>query len=314
MILTVTANPSIDRTVQLDGPLIPGGVHRPVGVVDQPGGKGVNVARVVDAAGLPTMAVVPAHSGDSFVHHLERAGLPHSAIDVAGDVRVNLTIADPDGVTTKINAPGAKLDAAEAQSLMTAIVEHAAHADWLALCGSLPPGLPATWYADVIGALRGVGVHIAVDTSGAPLRHVAAAGPDLMKPNSEELAELTGADPVALESAAADGDPSEAARASIALARSTGGAVLTTLGGAGAVLAVGGEAWFASAPEVRVRSTVGAGDASLAGYLIADHAGADPADRLARAVAYGSAAASLPGTTPPTPDLLDHARITVTRL
>lgn len=314
MILTVTANPSIDRTVQLDGPLIPGGVHRPIGVVDQPGGKGVNVARVVDAAGLPTMAVVPAHAGDSFVHHLDRAGLPHSAIEVAGDVRVNLTIADPDGVTTKINAPGAGLDADEAQSLTTAIVARAADADWLALCGSLPPGLPTTWYADVISALRGGGVRIAVDTSGDPLRHVAAAHPDLMKPNSEELAELTGTDPEALESAAADGDPSEAARASISLARSTGGAVLTTLGGAGAVLALDGAAWFASAPRVRVRSTVGAGDSSLAGYLIAERSGADPADRLARAVAYGSAAASLPGTTPPTPDLLDHAGVTVTRL
>ena len=75
----------------------------------------------------------------------------------------------------------------------------AADADWLALCGSLPPGLPDTWYADLIRRLRDSDVRIAVDTSGAPLRHIVDAGHDLMKPNSEELAELTGADPDALD-------------------------------------------------------------------------------------------------------------------
>ncbi|GEE02581.1 1-phosphofructokinase [Gordonia spumicola] len=310
MILTVTANPSIDRTITLDGPLVAGAVHRPTGVLDQPGGKGVNVARVVQAAGFDTLALVPAAAGDTFLAHLDHAHLPHVAVATAGTVRTNLTIVDPDGVTTKINTPGADVDA---ETLTAAVVERAGAATWLALCGSLPPGLPDTWYADLVARVRQAGVRVAVDTSGAPLTHVTSAGPHLMKPNSEELAELTGADPSALEAAAGAGDPSAAAAASLELAASTGGAVLTTLGGSGAVLAVDGKAWFATAPRIRVRSTVGAGDSSLAGYLIAEVRGDDPARRLANAVAYGSAAAALPGTTPPTPDMLDDS-VSVTPL
>ncbi|GAA4641794.1 hexose kinase [Gordonia humi] len=314
MILTVTANPSIDRTIELDGPLHPGAVHRTRSVGDQPGGKGVNVARVVSAVGVDALAVVPARPDDPFVRHLDDVGLHRAAVDVACDVRVNLTVADPSGVTTKINAPGAGLDAAEAAALTRTVVELAAGADWLALCGSLPPGLPEDWYGDLVERLRDTDVRVAVDTSGPALARAAAARPGLLKPNSEELAELTGADAGALETAAAHGDPSAAADASAALAASTSGAVLTTLGGAGALLATGDGVWFATAPTIRVRSTVGAGDSSLAGYLIADRRRFAPADRLRHAVAYGSAAAALPGTTPPTPDLLDEAGVTVTRL
>ncbi|WOC14401.1 1-phosphofructokinase family hexose kinase [Gordonia sp. MP11Mi] len=324
MILTVTANPSIDRTVELDGPLRPGGVHRTRASGDQPGGKGVNVARAVSAAGMDAIALMPARPDDPFVRHLDAVGLSRAAVEVAGDVRINLTLVAPDGVTTKINAPGATLDGDESARLTATVVELAAGADWLALCGSLPPGLAASWYADLIEKLTvekstGTRVQVAVDTSGEPLAQVARTRPDLLKPNAEELAELTGADPAALESHAAAGDPSAAADASARLAASTGGAVLTTLGGSGALLATGDGVWFATAPAVRVRSTVGAGDSSLAGYLISEQRGDDEPTRLRTAVAYGSAAAALPGTTPPTPDLVDASAVTaspvaVTRL
>lgn len=314
MILTVTASPSIDRTIELDGPLHPGGVHRIRSVGDQPGGKGVNVARAVTAAGIDAMAVVPARPDDPFVGHLDRAGLPRAAIDIAGDVRVNLTLTAPDGVTTKVNAPGANLNHDEAATLTETVVELACGADWLALCGSLPPGLPAPWYAELVERLASSDVRVAVDTSGAPLTLVAGSRPDLVKPNAEELAGLTGANPAVLEASAAHGDPSAAADASAQLASSTGGAVLTTLGGAGALLATADGVWFATAPTVRVRSTVGAGDSSLAGYLIAERRGGDQTDRLRLAVAYGSAAATLPGTTPPTPDLVDDDAVSITRL
>ncbi|MCF8610816.1 1-phosphofructokinase family hexose kinase [Gordonia sp. HY285] len=309
MILTVTANPSIDRTVELDGPLRPGGVHRTRGSGDQPGGKGVNVARAVSAAGMDAMALMPARADDPFVRHLDAVGLSRVAVDVTGDVRVNVTLVDPDGVTTKVNAPGAALDVDEAARLSATVVELAAGADWLALCGSLPPGLSPSWYADLVDKLAGTRVRVAVDTSGEPLALVARTRPDLLKPNAEELAELTGADPTVLESRAAAGDPSAAADASARLAATTGGAVLTTLGGSGALLATGDGVWFATAPAVRVRSTVGAGDSSLAGYLISDRRGDDEPTRLRTAVAYGSAAAALPGTTPPTPDLVDASTV-----
>ncbi|EGD54023.1 1-phosphofructokinase family hexose kinase [Gordonia neofelifaecis] len=314
MIVTVTANPSTDRTVELPGRLERGEVHRAVRVVDQPGGKGINVSRVIRAAGLPTLAVLPSRADDPFIDRLRGVALPHQAVPVDGSVRTNITIAEPDGTTTKINDTGTVVSTTTAAELLAAIVARAESADWLALCGSLPPGLPDGWYAELLTATSELRCRVAVDTSGAPLAAVVDAAPDLLKPNAEELAELTGADPTAMEREAADGDPGGAVRASRALSDRTGGSVLTTLGGAGALLTTPAGVWFASAPRVAVRSTVGAGDASLAGLLIASLRGADEEGLLRSAVAHGSAAAALPGTTPPTPDLVDETGIAVTRL
>jgi 1-phosphofructokinase len=141
---------------------------------------------------------------------------------------------------------------------------------------------------------------VAVDTSDAPLRalvdRLPDAAPDLMKPNGEELASFTGGDPELLES-----DPAAAASAARTLVDAGVGTVLATLGGKGAVLVTREGAWHASPPPTTVVSTVGAGDSSLFGYLLGELRQQPPADRLALAVAYGSAAAGLPGTTIPQP-------------
>ena len=314
MILTVTLNPSVDRTIELGGPLLRGQVNRASEVRNQPGGKGINVAGAIAAAGLPVLALLPGRPGDPMLTELERAGLPHLAIDVGGVIRTNITVAEPDGTTTKLNEPGTPLSADERGELGAAILDAAAGAGTVALCGSLPPGAPDDWYAELTLALAAAGKTVAVDTSGAPLLRVAQTTAGLLKPNSEELAELTGADGEELERAAGAGDPSAAAAASRELAGRTGGSVLTTLGGAGALLATPDGVWFATPPAITVRSTVGAGDSSLAGFLIAAHRGGDPATRLATAVAYGSAAAALPGTTPPNPQQIDLDAVRVTRL
>ncbi|MFD5174264.1 1-phosphofructokinase family hexose kinase [Nocardia sp. NPDC058379] len=299
MIVTLTANPSVDRTVTLSEPLRRGQVHRAVGVTAQPGGKGVNVARVVAAGGAPVVAVLPGAEDDPVVHGLRTAGIGFRAVPVPGEPRVNLTIAETDGTTTKINAPGRPLTGRELAELTTVLVELSAEAAWIVLSGSLPPGVPVDWYAELVttlgasanGAAR---TRIAVDTSDAPLLALfdesAGAAPDLLKPNSDELAQLTGLDPVDLDA------PAAAAAAAARLIDRGAGAVLATLGAAGAVLVTAEDAWFAAAPPIVPRSTVGAGDSALAGYLLADLAGADPADRLRAAVAYGSAATALPGT------------------
>ncbi|ALG84626.1 1-phosphofructokinase family hexose kinase [Gordonia phthalatica] len=314
MILTVTANPSTDRTIELPGTLERGGVHRAVRVIDQPGGKGVNVSRVVQAAGASTLAVLPARADDPYPASLTAVSLPHLAVAVDAPVRTNITIAEADGTTTKINEAGAALGEAAAAELRSVILARAETADWLSLCGSLPPGLPDTWYADLVRDLGDRRCRVAVDTSGAPLSAVATTDVDLLKPNAHELAEIAGGDGDAMEAAAAQGDPSSVADVARIVADRTGGSVLTTLGGSGALLTTPEGTWFATAPAVTVRSTVGAGDASLAGYLIAHLRLASAADLLRSAVAHGSAAASLPGTTPPTPDVLDEDGVTVTRL
>jgi 1-phosphofructokinase len=237
-------------------------------------------------------------------------------VPLAEGVRTNLTLTEPDGTTTKINEPGPSLDAESIEKLAHLLVLESERADWVVLSGSLPPGVPAGWYADLVRALRPWGCRIAVDTSDAPLLALAAqfpdAAPDLLKPNSEELAQLTGADPEILEAAAAGGDPSACVEAARSLVARGVGAVMATLGGAGAVLVTADGAWYATPPPITLRSTVGAGDSSVAGYVLAHTRDLNAPDRLRLAVAYGSAAASLAGTALPRPEQLNTAAVTVT--
>ena len=300
MIVTLTPNPSVDRTVALTSRLERGAVLRAESVISQSGGKGVNISRAAVAAGVPTIAVLPAEKDDPYVLELLRDGIDCRPERPVGPVRVNITITEPDGTTTKINSPGAVADDASLQRLEDALHQRAQSAQWVVLAGSLPPGAPADWYATLVADLAGTAARVSVDTSGEPLVALTdaleTAAPDLMKPNGEELATLTGGDADAIES-----DPAAAAKAALVLVERGVGAVLATLGGNGAVLVTRGGAWHATPPPTTVVSTVGAGDSSLFGYLLGHLRGAEPAERLRLAVAYGSAAAGLPGTTIPTP-------------
>lgn len=314
MIVTVTANPSLDRTLELSGPLQRGEVQRANSVRAEPGGKGVNVSRVVAQSGLATRAILPADAGDPLLTALDEVGLAYLAIPVGGEVRNNVTVAESDGTTTKINAPGQVVGPVTADHLTSAIIEHARGSSWLALCGSLPPGLPAQWYRVLADELAAMGCRVAVDTSGAPLAAVVRGHVDLLKPNDEELAEVTGTDPAVLAAAVSTGDFAPIVDAATALIDQTGAAVLATLGAAGALLVTADGSWHATPPPIVPRSTVGAGDSSLAGYLIAESRGLDEAERLRTAVAYGAAATALAGTQPPTPAHLDLEHVVVTDL
>ncbi|MGW0160361.1 1-phosphofructokinase family hexose kinase [Mycobacterium sp. NPDC003323] len=309
MIVTVTPNPSIDRTLTLPGTLTRGAVHRINSVTDEPGGKGVNVARALGLAGLQTVAVLPAADDDAILAALRSAGVPFTAVPVSHAVRTNLTVTEHDGTTTKLNAPGARMDAAALEALARTVVGSARTASWVILSGSLPPGVPDGWYADVVAELAGLDCRVAVDTSDAPLTALAAAfgtaAPDVIKPNAEELAGLTGTSGQELEDAVAQGDPGPVVTAAQQLIERGARSILVTLGAAGAVLVEPSGSWLATPPPITPRSTVGAGDSSLAGYVRAEQAGAAPADRLRMAVAYGSAAAALPGSALPSPDQLD---------
>jgi len=310
VILTLTANPSFDRTIALSGVLDRGGVVRADAVLEQAGGKGVNISRAAAAAGVSTLAVFPATPDSPFTNELQHHGIACRPVLPTGPIRVNLTLTEPDGTTTKINSAGAVADRPLLQRLQDAILAAAADASWVVLAGSLPPGAPDEWYAELATALSSSPAKVAVDTSDRPLSELAsrlpAARPDILKPNAEELALLTGGTPAALEK-----DPEAVAAAACRLVKDGAAAVLATLGGAGAVLVTADAAWVASAPPVKVVSTVGAGDSSLFGYLLGDLRGSGPAESLRLAVAYGRAAASLPGTTIPAPSQVHPELVTV---
>jgi 1-phosphofructokinase len=310
-VVTLTANPSLDRTLTLPGPLDRGGVVRLGTSSTEPGGKGVNVARAIAAAGTGVVSVLPAADDDPIVGLLHGLGLALATVPVCTAVRTNYALTEPDGTTTKLNEPGNRLDDGARAGLTAALHRHADGARWVVLSGSLPPGAPAGWYADLVRSLRDTSARIAVDTSEAPLLALLDAGPgaapDLLKPNAEELAQLTGTTEDALL-----GDADALITAVDRLHQRGVREVLLTLGAAGAVLSTADELWSARPPRTDVRSTVGAGDCSLAGYLLADLAGHPPAERLRTAVAYGAASASLPGTAVPTPAQVDGSAVRVT--
>lgn len=305
MIVTVTANPSVDRTIEVDR-LEPGGVMRARASRVDAGGKGVNVARALAANGHPAVAVVVAGGpeGSHLLSLLSAAALEVRPVEVTGAIRSNVTIVDAAGTTTKLNESGPTLSADELAEL-AGTTSHAAaanSAEWVVLSGSLPPGAPIGWYAAMIADLAPIGVRVAVDSSGEALAEAVSAGPDLIKPNREELAELTGRHP--------DG-PGEAAAAARLLLDKGVKAVLVSLGSDGAVLVDASGAWHASAPALNPRSNVGAGDALLAGFLAS---GATGRTALAEGVAWGSAAVTLPGSRMPTATDIDRHGIHLTRL
>ncbi|CAO0836636.1 1-phosphofructokinase [Streptomyces microflavus] len=300
MILTVTPNPSLDRTYELPE-LVRGTVLRATADRVDPGGKGVNVSRAVAAAGHRTVAVAPMGGPEGALlarllgeHGIEAAGVP-----VTGSTRINITLVEPDSTLTKINAAGPELSAAEAEDVLEAVRTRAAAADWIACCGSLPRGLPPQWYAELVARSHRAGTRIALDTSGPALTAALREGPDVIKPNSQELAEAVG------RPLATVGDALEAAEELRARgARS----VLASLGADGQLLVEASGAYFATARVETVRSNVGAGDASLAGFLTA---GGQGPEALASAVAHGAAAVQLAGSLMPTPADLDRSAVVV---
>ncbi len=315
-IVTVTPNPSLDRTIELAGELQRGAVQRATRSTAEPGGKGVNVSRVVVASGGDTVAVLPGDELDPVLLGLATRGIPTAAMPIGVPLRSNVTVTEPTGTTTKLNEPGPSL--AGRLDEFAALVADAAGATptgpgarWVVLAGSLPPGLPDDALAVLVRAVRarhGDDVRIAVDSSGVPFTALLQSGEriDLVKPNAEELAEVVGGDPDVYER-----DHDAAVAAAVRLRARGVDTVLLTLGSAGAVLVDGEGAFFAAAPRIVARSTVGAGDSSLAGYLLAEVAGASPAERLAQAVATGAAAAALPGSDVPALDHTDPSAVVV---
>jgi 1-phosphofructokinase len=299
MIVTVTPNPSVDRTIFLDDVVL-GAVNRSRRSTTEPSGKGVNVALALHAHGVAVRAIVP--TGGSVGAQLERmldaARLDTVVVPIAGEIRSNISLTQPNGRVTKINEVGPRLTAAETGHMLAAISGQISEAAWLVCAGSLPAGVPADFYRDVVEVAHRSGVPVAVDTSGPALAQSLSAAPNLVKPNRDELAELTGCVSRTL------GDVVEAAHQ---VRRRGARTVLASLGADGAILVDDAGALWGHAPVDDVVSTVGAGDAMLAGYL---SGGPDRRDALAAALRWGAAAVQNEG--PVLPPIMIDTPVTVT--
>ena len=297
MIVTVTPNPSIDRTIQIDR-LERGGLIRAGSATLEAAGKGLNVSRALVGQGVDTLAVLPvARDTASTYLGLLADEVQIAAVSVAGSVRVNISLVEPDGTVTKVNEPGPRLENPEVDAILVAIAS-APPADWIVGCGSLPPGAPIDFYAR-LSELGSADRRIAIDSSGEALEVASKAGIALIKPNLAELSAIAG------RTLASLGDAVDAARQLVVQGV---GAVLVSLGPDGAILVDGaGRASHAEASIDDAVNTVGAGDALLAGFLAS---GADAA-ALAEAVAWSVAAVRSPGTRMRTVTDADRTRVVV---
>jgi 1-phosphofructokinase len=283
-VVTVTANPAIDHTVWIPG-FRAGEVNRVAAEDRSPGGKGVNVAAALRALGVGRVEVtgfLGAENCGLFEAFFAAEGIGDRFLRVPGATRTGIKIVDDStGDTTDVNFPGPALGPDDVDELAAVVAEAAEGAAWVVLSGSLPPGAPVDLYARLTAAAHAGGAAVALDTSGPALAAAVPAGPDLVKPNAEELVELAGR-PL----------PSRTARLAAADDLRAAGVdtVVVSLGGEGALFVAGEGAVVARPPPVAVRSTVGAGDAMVAGTIAALLRG-EPLTGVARlATACGAAA------------------------
>jgi 1-phosphofructokinase len=288
MIVTLTPNPSLDRTLFLDT-FTRGAVNRCTATLVEPSGKGINVALALHSHGVPALALLPSGgpAGEQLVQLLVTAGLPYRTVTITGTIRTNVSMIEADGTSSKINEPGPTLSSDEVAELLRATLDSCSSADWLAICGTLPNGFFELDLVKAVRAARTAGLRVVLDTSGSTLRGVLTATPQLVKPNAHELAEVTGRPIQTI------GDVTAAAQ----LLRAKGlGTVLVSLGRDGAVLVDGNGALHGRTAAVDAINTVGAGDAFLAGYLAADANALLRADRLTWALRWGATAVQHQGT------------------
>lgn len=289
MIITVTTNPSIDRTIAINE-LNLGGVNRGDLSAIDPGGKGVNVSRALSAYGAKTHAVLICGDLGSqwFTKKLDAAHIAHNVIKAEGITRSNITLQEANGTVTKINEPGFELSKDVLAELHQTLNSLELKGSWVVFAGRLNPGADVNTYRDLALFVRDRGAKVAIDGSGPEFRAALTVKPELIKPNQFELAELVGRPLKTIQ------DVIAAAREVIENGVEQ---VLCSLGKDGAILVTADEVMHCEPERTATGTPVGAGDILLAIYL---GGGANPL-ALKDAVSWSAASVPLPGTAIPTP-------------
>ncbi|MFA6287702.1 MAG: 1-phosphofructokinase [Opitutaceae bacterium] len=281
VITTLTLNPAIDRTVTIPG-FTAGAVNRVERTSDRAGGKGINVAAALAEHGhaVAGLGFLGRNNETAFTAFFSARGIEDRFVRLPGSTRVGIKITDPvRNETTDINFPGLTPTVADLAALRGQLT--ALSGGWCVLAGSLPPGVPASIYREFITTLKARGVRTVLDTSGEALREALQAAPDIIKPNVHELEAHLG------RTLSTEADVIAAARELVA-----GGVKLVAVsrGADGACFVTADEVVVARPPSVAVRSTVGAGDAMVAGIIAAQLRNLPLADTARLATAFSLSA------------------------
>lgn len=289
-LLTITMNPAIDISTSVER-VLPTQKLRCAPARRDPGGGGVNVARVANRLGSEATALYPAGGscGQTLRKLIDQEAIRSIAIPIAEETREDFTVVETTtGQEFRFVSSGPQLRETEWRNCLEAIEGFREPVDVMVASGSLSPGVPDDFYAEVAEIARRRSVPFALDTSGASLRAALEHGVDILKPSLRELRELTGqplADPAACVAAC---------RSLVATGRAK--TVALTLGSQGAILATPSGAWRAWPLPITAVSTVGAGDSFLAAMVCALASGSPAQEAFAHGVAAGSAALLSPGT------------------
>lgn len=261
MIAVAGFNTAIDRFIQLDA-LKPGEVHRVRSERVYPGGKGVHVAQTIAALGerVQLVGLVDAAHRDMIERRMRERGVIFHGIDIAGELRHCLALRDARGSMTEILGQGPELSPAERDALLQRFQRSIGESELVILSGSLPRGLAAGTYADLIDYAHRAGKRCFVDASGEAMRRAIGAKPFMVKPNRDEISEWVGR-PIL--------DVHAAESAALTLREQGVFAPVVTMGELGAVAVDESGAWHAQLNPVHVRNSVGSGDCFLAGFAVA---------------------------------------------
>lgn len=289
LIVTVTLNPALDKTVTLPMFHI-GHVNRVEKMRLDPGGKGINVSKTIQALGGKSIAmgILGGWAGRYIKTCLDKAGITNDFAYVRQTTRTNLKIIDPELHTnTDVNEPGLPVSSRSVNRVFESLAAKVTAGDTVVLAGKTPPGVEDSLYGEWAQRLHQKGVRVCLDADGPLLAHGIAALPEMIKPNEEEFSRLVGRPLDSIQ---------DMARAALQLNQRGIGQIVISMGEKGALFVRGGRVKIAHGLKVPVKSTVGAGDAAVAALVLSCERGEDWLDTIRLAVAAGTAAVMCEGT------------------
>ncbi len=301
LVYTVTLNPALDKTVAISG-FTAGRVNYVEQIRMDPGGKGINISKVLKGLGGNSIAtgILGGATGRYIKKCLNEMSIEHEFLYVKQDTRTNLKIVDlQKRQNTDINEPGRKVSGDTVQQVLTKIMEKAAPGDIVVLAGRAPFGMGDDLYALWTQRLHAIGVTVYLDADGPLLINGVKAGPDLVKPNEDEFAKLLGK---RYESLA------DIAKAARDLHRQGIAQVVVSLGARGALFVKKDTVMYANALPVPMKSTVGAGDATMAALIMGNERADSWEDTIRTAIAAGAASVMCEGTQAISPDSVNELK------